>query len=103
MLRVVVDRVDSLTGEEAERAAAADGTDVSNDHYEVNDNPKTREYVLADDGDIWQADPSDVSSPRPLTVEQWLAYVQSQGGRRAMFHFDVEDGRVLGIEEQCFP
>jgi hypothetical protein len=74
-----------------------------NDHYEVNVNSETRDYVLAADPDIWQANPEDVGNPKQMTVNEWLAYVTSQRGRHAMFHFDIEDGRVIGIEEQYFP
>jgi hypothetical protein len=102
-VRVAVDRVDSLTGNEGERAAAARGADYSNDHFEVNDSPRTRDYVLADSTAIWQANPSDAASPKPMTVTAWLAYLRTGQGRQAMFHFDVEGGRVVGIEEQYFP
>jgi hypothetical protein len=102
-VRVAVDRVDSLTGSEGERAAAARGADYSNDHFEVNDSPRTRDYVLADDIVIWSANPADVRSPKPMTVTEWLAYVRTGQGRQAMFHFDVEGGRVVGVEEQYFP
>ena len=102
-VQVAVDRVDSLTGEAGERAAAARGVDYSNDHFEVNDSPRTRDYVLADDVVIWQANPPDVGSPNPMTVTEWLAYLRTGQGRQAMFHFDVEGGRVVGVEEQYFP
>jgi hypothetical protein len=100
---VAVDRVDSLTGNEGERAAAARGADYSNDHFEVNDNPGTRDYVLAEDTAIWRANPSEAGIPKPMTVTAWLAYLRTEQGRQAMFHFDVESGRVVGIEEQYFP
>lgn len=102
-VRVAVDRVDSLSGKEGERAAAARGADYSNDHFEVNDSPRTRDYVLADDVVIWQANPSDVGSPKRMTATQWLAYLRTDQGHQAMFHFDAEGGRIVGIEEQYFP
>lgn len=100
---VVVDRVDSFSGVEGERAAAARGVDYANDHFEVNDSPRTRSYLLADDVRIWQANPSDGASPKPLTIAEWMAYLHTDQGRRAMFHLDVTDGRVVGVEEQYFP
>lgn len=105
VVRVTVDRVDSLTGEEGEQAAAARGVDYSNDHFEVNDNARTRVYTLAQDVDIWLANPSDAGSPKPLKVSEWRDYVASTRTRERppMFHFDVEDGRVIGVEEQYFP
>jgi hypothetical protein len=104
-IQVTVDRVDSLTGEEGARAAAARGMDYSNDHFEVNENARTRVYTLAQDVEIWLANPSDVGSPKPLTVSEWRNYVARTSSREGppMFHFDVEDGRVIGIEEQYFP
>ena len=106
---VTVDRVDSLTGDEAERAAIAHGDaepgdgGVPNDHYEVNDNPTTRTYTLAAHPDIWKANPSDVGSPKPMTVDEWLAYVNKRTEYPPMFHFDVERDEVVGIEQQYFP
>lgn len=38
-----------------------------------------------------------------MTVSAWLEYVRTDQGRQAMFHFDVEGGVVVGIEEQYFP
>lgn len=102
-VRVTVDRVDSLGGEEAERAAAADGRDVSNDHYEVNDNPKTRQYVLATDVEIWQVKTSRQVTTEPMMLDDWLAYVSEDRDYPPLFHFDIEDDRVIGIEEQYFP
>lgn len=103
-VRATVDRVDSLTGEEGERAAAARGADYSNDHFEVNDSAKTREYVFADDVAIWLVSMGDLVSTKPVTVTEWLAYVRTDQGRAAMFHFDLAaDGRVGGVEEQYFP
>lgn len=102
-IQVTVDRVDSLTGGEGERAAMARGADFSNDHVEVNDSPRTREYVLADDVVIWQSNPFEVGSPQRMTVAEWLAYLRTDQGRQAMFHFDLSGGRVVGIEEQYFP
>ena len=103
VVRVTVDRVDSLTGQEGEQAAAARGVDYANDHIEINDSPQTLDYVLAGDPAIWQANPSDAGSPQPMTVAAWLTYLGTDQGRRAMFHFDVEGGRVVGIEEQYYP
>ena len=102
-VHVTVDRVDSLTGAEGERAATERGMDYSNDHFEVNDNPLTREYVLHPAVEIWLANPSDVASPKPLTVAEWLSYVNQERDYPPMFHFDVENGLVVAIEEQYFP
>ena len=102
-VHVTVDRVDSLTGAEGARAAAERGMDYSNDHFEVNDNPLTREYALDSSVEIWLANPSDVGSPKPMTVVEWLGYVNVARDYPPMFHFDVEDGFVVAIEEQYFP
>ena len=104
-LWISVDRVDSLTGRQAEQAAAARGMDYANDHFEVNDNPRTRDYVLAKNVQIWLANPSDVASPKPLRVSEWLGYLARtrDSERRPMFHLDVEGGHVVGVEEQYFP
>lgn len=100
---VTVDRVDSLTGEHGASAAAARGMDYSNDHFEVNDNPTTRQYVLALNPVIWQANPADVSNPKQMSIEEWLTYLASARGRTAMFHLHVEGGRTVGVEEQYYP
>jgi hypothetical protein len=46
-----------------ETTATVRGADYSNDHFEVNDSTRTRDYFLADDAAIW-VDPSDAGRPR---------------------------------------
>lgn len=98
-LRLTVDRVDSLTGTEGEKAAASRGDDYSNDHYEVNDSHRTRSYAVAPNVAIWRAYPQD----QRMSVTEWLAYLRTDLGRQAMFHLDLDDGHVVIIEEQYFP
>jgi hypothetical protein len=102
-VQVTLDRVDSLTGDEGQRVAQERGADYSNDHLEVNDSPRTRDYVLAADVVIWRSNPSDVAHPTSITVDQWLAYLRSVEGHQALYHLDVEGGRVIGVEQQYFP
>lgn len=98
-----VDRVDMLSGEEGERAAAADGADYSNDYYLVNKSPRTRHYVLGPGPELWQVDVAHADQPKLLTLSEWVAYLKTALGRAALFHLDVEQGVVVAIEEQYRP
>ncbi|MCU1691966.1 MAG: hypothetical protein JWM64_1057 [Frankiales bacterium] len=113
-LRVSVDRVDWLQGQEADAAAAADGTDAG-DYHVVNDNPTTRSYDVSPDavvyGSIMTTGAPDLSNQ---TLSDWADFLRS--GSRSMsganvrqqilqtyWHFQVEDRQVIGIEEQYRP
>ncbi|MCU1589632.1 MAG: hypothetical protein JWP11_888 [Frankiales bacterium] len=100
---VDVDRVDMLSGDEGEKAAAAAGQDYANDYFLVNNNPRTRRYVLAGAVHIWRVDNAHADTPRAVTVTQWLTYLHTPTERKPLFHFDVENGLVVGIEEQYRP
>ena len=103
-LQVDVDRVDMLGGAEAQAAAAAAGDEINNDYYVVNDNPRVRTYRLSAEvvvwGDIGFGHPGN---PQRVTADEWRRFVATQQGRQTLFHFDLEDGAVVGIEEQYRP
>jgi hypothetical protein len=98
-----IDRVDMLSGDEGERAAAADGQDYSNDYYLVNDNPRTRRYVLGTNVKIWLENVTHPDRPGGISVSAWLDYLRGDRGREDLWHLDVERGVVIGIEEQYRP
>jgi hypothetical protein len=100
---VDIDRVDMLSGDEGKRAAAAAGQDYSNDYYLVNDNPRTRRYVLANNVKIWLENVTHPDRPGGISVSAWLDYLRGDRGREDLWHLDVERGLVIGIEEQYRP
>lgn len=101
---VEVDRVDMLGGEAAERAAAADGTDVSNDYYLVNDDPRRRRYEVRADAQMWGSIRMTrrVDGAR-VSVSDWLAFVGRPDSDGTLFHLDLDAGVVVGVEEQYRP
>ena len=101
---VEVDRVDMLGGQAAERAAAADGTEVSNDYYLVNDNAQRRAYEVSDDAQVWGSIrmEQDVDGAR-VPISDWLAFVDRSDSAGTLFHLDLEGGVVVGVEEQYRP
>ena len=104
-LAVEIDRVDMLNGEEAEAAAAAHGDEVQTDYYLVNDSPRLRRYSVSPDAIVWGSIRmhSDGPEHERMSLERWLAFVRSDAGRQTLFHFDVEAGQVVAIEEQYLP
>ena len=103
-LEVDVDRVDMLGGQEAEDAAAARGTDVSNDYFLVNDNPRLRTYRIAPDAVVWGGIVfgRDLRGVR-IRLDELRAYIDDGPDNLTLFHLDVEGDQVVGIEEQYRP
>lgn len=104
-LEVDVDRVDMLGGAEARAEAQARGQDFSNDYFLVNDNPRLRTYRVSPDVRVWG---SIVLRRTPdvarVPLDDLLAFVQAApDDDLTLFHLDVEDGLVVGIEEQYRP
>ena len=104
-LEVDVDRVDMLGGAEAEAAAAARGQDVSNDYFLVNDNPRLRTYRVSPEAVVWGSIMlhRTVEAAR-VPLHDLLAFVRAAPeDDLTLFHLDVEDGVVVGVEEQYRP
>jgi hypothetical protein len=104
-LEVDVDRVDMLGGAEAAAAAAAAGTDVSNDYFLRNDNQTLRTYKISPAAVVWgnitmlQKEPG----AQRTTLARWLDFVGSPAAKDTLFHFEISDGLIVGIEEQYRP
>ena len=101
---IVFDPADQLTGEEADRAAAAHGDEVpvANDSYKVNDDPTVHTLALSPDVEIrlinWDqccdtvtADPEGFKASFRGSDNYWGFWVK------------LEDGVVVKIEEQYHP
>ena len=105
------DRVQFLTGEEAERAAAANGDEVDNDYYVVNDNPRLRTVQLLGSttvsGDAsfnsWAGEGGQ-SGPRPRTLDELLRFVATDQGKATLFDLRYDkDGFVTAVVERYVP
>lgn len=104
-IEISVDRVQMLAGEKARREAEKRGEDFSNDYFLVNDNPQVREYQVSADTCVWGNigfgyEPGD---PQPVAVDDFFEFVRTDRARHTLFHFQVKDGLVVGIEEQYRP
>lgn len=103
-VEVDVDRVDMLSGAEAEAAAAAHGDEVSNDYYLVNDSPRLRRYRVSPDTVVWGSiGLTGTPDHSRVSLGRWVDFVRTQPGRQTLFHFDLEAGQVVAIEEQYRP
>lgn len=103
---LIVDRVDMLVGAEAEKAARARGADFSNDYFLVNDNPTLRRYRLSASPHVWGslllAKTVDVQAVPLATL---LSALKGHDAQRqaTLFHLQVDDGAISGVEEQYRP
>jgi hypothetical protein len=104
------DRVQVLTGAEAERAAARDGGEVTGDGYVVNDNPRLRTLQLLRTATVtgdasfgsWAGDGR--SGPHPRTLDELLAFVRTQQGKETLFDVRYDrDGFVTAVVERYQP
>ena len=104
-LEVDVDRVDWLSGQEAVDIAAGRGEEPGGDYHLVDDSPRTRTYGLSDEVAVWGSLGFGVepSMPERVTLDRWRTFLKTAVGRQTLFHLEVEDGVVLGIEEQYRP
>lgn len=105
VIEVDVDRVDMLSGSEAEAAAAAAGTDVSNDYFLSNENPAVRTYRVSPKAVVWGKIAMLHKEPgaQRTSLARWEQYVRSPDSEMTLFHFELTDGVVTGIEEQYRP
>jgi hypothetical protein len=111
-VRLKWDRATFLTGEAANKAAAAHGdeTPVPNDYYIVNDNPKLRVLVLASTVDVFGSialneDAGDAGVElKRRTVAELLHFLKRTDSRSTGFHLRLDAaGRVTRVEEQYVP
>jgi hypothetical protein len=93
-----------LGGQEAEEAAAARGTEVSNDHFLVDDNPMLRTYRIAPDVEVWGSLALGVAlEGERVSLTELRAHVEDTEWPGVLFHLDVEGDLVVGIEEEYRP
>ena len=117
-LRVQVNRVDWLSGDATQAAAAAaaavDGTDAG-DYYVVDESPRTRTYNVSPAAKVYGSIRlTGVPDLTVRTLDDWTRFL-SEGSRTmagqnvqeqvqgTYFHFQIQDGLVVGIEEQYRP
>ena len=105
VIEVDVDRVDMLSGAEAAAAAAAAGADVSNDYFLRNDNPAVRTYRVSPIAVVWGNSAMLHKEPgaQLTTLARWEQFVATPAAKDTLFHFEINDGAVTGIEEQYRP
>jgi hypothetical protein len=105
VIEVDVDRVDMLGGAEAKAAAAAAGTDVSNDYFLRNDSPALRTYQVSPNVIVWGNIAMLHQEPgaHRTTLTRWEQFVATPAAMDTLFHFETTHGVVTGIEEQYRP
>jgi hypothetical protein len=111
-LRLSFDRAQFLTGDAADKAAAAHGdeTPVPNDYYIVNDSPRLRTLTVAGDVAVFGSlglnsfvGDNEVQLRR-RTVSDLLGYLRTPPGRATGFQLVYgARGVVVRIEEQYQP
>jgi hypothetical protein len=99
---MVFDAADQLTGEEANRAAAAHGDEVPvpNDVYKVNDDPTLRTLSIAADAEILLMDWDRCCEPIRAGRDQLAAADVTHAWG---YWVTLQDGVVVKIEEQFHP
>lgn len=110
---IELDVVQWLTGDEADRAAAEDGfvepgEDVPNDYYVRNVNERLRTLAIGDARTIAVVERSCCDTQPLASVAEWVEWYRASdpdgfGGPGAYWWVTVDDGRVVGIEEQYRP
>ena len=113
-LRLSFDRAQFLTGDAANKAAAAHGqeTPVPNDYLIVNDNPKLRVLTVADTCVVYGSlqltsfvDPDHSSvEPRRERLTDLVRFLGTATGRSTPWHLTYGTGGVVKrIDEQYVP
>lgn len=102
---ISVDRVDLLSGAEAQAAARARHQDSAVDDFLVDDDPARRTYEVSPSVRVWGSIAlSGHVEPTASDLDALYRFLATdQGGRPTLFHLEIDDGRVTGIEEQYRP
>jgi len=101
---IVFDPADQLTGEEANRAAAAHGDEVpvSNDVYKVNDDPTVHALALSRDVEIRLINWDNCCDTVTADLEGFKASFRGSDNYWG-FWVTLDQGVVVKIEEQYHP
>jgi hypothetical protein len=101
---IVFDQADQLTGEEANRAAAAHGDEVPvpNDVYKVNDDPMVDTLALSPDVEIRLIDWDHCCDTVTADPEAFKASFRGSDNYWG-FWVTLEHGVIVKIEEQYHP
>jgi hypothetical protein len=110
------DEAEFLTGDEAQRAAEADGAvppgePVPNDYYIRNPDKSTQTLPVANDAKITARRCQLCRNGRPGNVEDFLGafmktgqtYADPYRGAESLYWLTIEDGTVVAIDEQYVP
>jgi hypothetical protein len=101
---IVFDPADQLTGEEADRAAAAHGDEVpvANDSYKVNDDPTVHTLALSPDVEIRLINWDQCCDTVTADPESFKASFRGSDNYWG-FWVTLADGVAVKIEEQYHP
>ena len=110
------DEAELLTGKEAQKAAEEDGAvepgeAVPNDYYIRNPDKSTRTIPIATDAKITAKRCPLCRHGKPGELDPFLAsfaqdrqtYAEPYRGKSALYWLRIEDGRVVGVDEQYVP
>jgi hypothetical protein len=95
-----------FTGDAAARAAAEDGEESPppNDYYVRNANPSVRTITVGPDVEVvWYPDFGDPGSEATTTFAEWIGGLSGRGEFIPGIWLEIEDGDVVGIQEQWVP
>ncbi len=106
--RVRFDLAYFYRGERAEREAAERGDEVVSGYYIVNDNPRLRVLLVADDVEVEYIPSAQCCELQPGDIDAWVEAVleanpTDYAGTNAPWWFTVEGGEITRIEQQYLP
>lgn len=101
-----MERVDMLSGQEAEQAAAEAGADFSNDYF-LRQRPEFwTTHTIDPDVVVWGSIRMAGSvDPVRVDLARLIEFIDKENSSEtsALFHLHIEAGRVVAIEEQYLP
>ena len=107
---VTTDIVQFLTGEAAEKAAAEDGEEVTNDYYIKNENSLLRTISIRGGAAITTntlsaEETGDSTKDLSVTLEKLAGYFEtdSEQAKSALFILTIRDGVMTELHEQYLP